>query len=894
MILTFRFLVIQFSKKFRFMKITGLLLLLVMLSTTAFTQSKKRDKVKRKYRSTEAVTNEMPSVFIRGSVYDEDYNALPGATVTIDGTAKGVNTNEDGEYLITGLVEGRTRVRVSFIGYKTHTADIILRKGQNVKNVMLPLDNIHLEPILVNSQKREQQILDVPTAISSVSAQTMEQSNITDLSLMSEFVPGLYIREQGSNRPTFAIRGLSSDEVSPSAQPRVSVYFNNVPINRASGASLELYDMDRVEVLKGPQNTLFGRSAQAGAVHYISKMPTGEFNGSLTAGYGEYGQKEVRGFVNLPLIKDKLAVRAAGIYNYRDGYVENTFGGDLMGKNTYGGRFSVRFKPAWNHKFDLVVNYQKDDTPGIAFMPDSLANTNGTIGIFSGVASHEQGTNLGTGKEVFDATLNYRLYMSEHNYWTSITSYRTNDASARWDGDGTASAAIDMAENSSASQFYQEIRGNFSQNSRLNGVLGGSYWRETADQTYWFSPNEQQLANLLLSSPPMPLVDNNGQPISVPVIPVGYDSINNVPIYVDLPTNHQEENYSKATNSALEGFIDVSYQLSRKFFVSGGARIVYDRYKLGNEASMTGGDPSVLGGYLGNAPNVFFRPSDWQEISKSTLSFTYHGGVKYRLNEYGNLFANYSRGRRPNVLQFTSTGEKQVLDAETLDNFEAGFKAAFFDRIFVDVTGFYQLYKNFQTRAWVADASTGEFNYISKDGGQATSYGAEASLRVAVIEQLHLFANYAWLKTEFDSTDVDGQTQEYAGNVFSLAPEHSLNVGFHARVNITPTIQLFVTPSYAWKSHMYFEDANTPGLEQDAYSLLNINGGLELDDPNLILSVWASNVLDEPYITSAGNTGSLFGVPTFVPGPPRMVGTKLTWNFTKKPKPYFKRSKRNR
>ncbi|MFV0590907.1 MAG: TonB-dependent receptor [Draconibacterium sp.] len=875
------------------MKATGLLLVIIILSTSVFAQTKKNDRVKRKFRNTEAVSRNMPSVFIRGAVYDENYNPLPGASVTIDGTAKGVNTNEYGEYLITGLVEGRARVRVSFIGYKTHTADIILQKGQNEKNVMLQLDNIHLEPILVNAQKHDQQILDVPTAISPVSAQTMEQSNITDLSLMSEFVPGLYIREQGANRPSFAIRGLTSDEVSPSAQPRVSTYFNGVPVNRASGASLELYDMDRVEVLKGPQNTLFGRSAQAGAVHYVSKMPGNEFNGSVTAGLGNYGQKEVRGFVNLPVIQDKLAMRAAGIYSYRDGFVENTFGGNLMGKNTYGGRFSVRFKPAWNHKLDLVINYQKDDTPGIAFMPDSLPNTNGTIGIFSGVASHEQGTNLGTGKKIVDATLNYRFYMNEHNYWTSITSYRTSDASARWDGDGTASAAIDMAENSGASQFYQEIRGNFSQNSRLNGVLGGSYWRETADQTYWFSPNEQQLANLF-SNPPLPLVNNNGQPISIPAIPIGYDTINNVPVYLPLPTNHQEENYSKATNSAWEGFIDISYQLSRKFFISGGARIVYDRYKLGSEAGMTGGDPSALGVFLGNAPNVFFRPNDWQEISKNTLSFTYRGGLKYRLNEYGNLFANYSRGRRPNVLQFTSAGEKQILDAETLDNFEAGFKAAFFDRIFVDITGFYQLYKDFQTRAWVADASTGEFNYISKDGGRAKSYGAEASLRAAIIEQLHLFANYAWLKTKFDSTDVDGQPQEYAGNVFSLAPEHSLNVGLHAQVNITPNIRLFVTPSYARKSHMYFEDANTPGLGQDAYGLLNINGGLALNSPNLILSVWASNVLDEQYITSAGNTGSMFGVPTFVPGPPRMTGAKLTWNFTKKPKPYFKRSKWNK
>ncbi|WP_167615541.1 TonB-dependent receptor [Maribellus sediminis] len=857
-------------------------LIILVFSSVTYGQAKKRGQVKRKYRNTETVSRELPPVIIRGAVYDENYVPLPGAHVTIDGTSKGVNTNEDGEYLILGLVTGRARVRVSFIGYETHTADIILRAGQNEKNIMLQLDNVHLEPVLVNAQKREQQIMDVPTAIASVTDNMLEQSNITELGQLSEFVPGLYIREQGANRPTFVIRGLTSDEVSPSAQPRVSVYFNSVPINRASGASLELYDMERVEVLKGPQNTFFGRNAQAGALHYVSKMPTSDLYGSLTAGIGDFGHKEVSGFVNVPIFEDKLMIRAAGSYNMHDGYVENTFGGDLMGKETIAGRFSTRFRPAWNHRVDLVLNYQKDKTPGIAFMPADLPNTNGDIGIFSGVASHEQGKNLGTGKELFDATLNYRFYVNEQTYWTSITSYRKLDANARWDGDGTAAAAIDMAETSAASQFYQEIRGNFS-NSRLTGVIGASYWQEKADQRYWFSTNEQHLANLMLASPPLPLVDANGQPNSIPVIP-NYDPVLDTTFYIPLPTTHEEDNYSKAKNMAAEAFFDITYQLTRKFFVSAGVRGVYDRYKLSNEAAFVGGEASTLGSFTGNYPNVFFLPGERQEIKKNTLSLTWQGGLKYRFNEYGNVFANYARGRRPNVLQFTSTGEEEVLDAEILDNFELGVKGVYFDRIYLDVTGFYQLYKNFQTQAWVADPESGEFNLKFKDSGQATSYGAEANLRVAIIKQLDFFANYAWLKTAFDSTDVDGVAQEYSGNVFRMAPEHSFNVGLSARVNILPVMQLFVTPSYAWKSHIYFEDANTPGLEQDAYGILNITGGLAMSDPNIILSVWATNVLDEQFITSAGNTGSLFGAPTFVPGPPRMVGAKLTWNFSKKEK----------
>ncbi len=857
------------------MKKLFILILIVLIAFTTEAQSKKRGKVKRKYRDVEQVSQNLQPVYLSGFVYDEENIPVAGATVTVDGAVKSVNTNEYGEFLIENLLTGKGRIRVSFVGYATLTTDYELRPGENFKNIMLVRKNVYLEPVTVSAQKREQQILDVPVAISSVSGNKMEQLNITGLSPLSEFVPGLYIREQGANRPSFVIRGLSSEEVSASAQPRVSVFNNNVPINRGSGASVELFDMDRVEVLKGPQNTLFGRGAQTGAVHFISKMPVNNFEGNVTAGYGSFNQKELKGAVNVPLIKDMLFVRAAGIYSARDGYVENTFGGTLNGKNTVAGRFSARFIPAWNHRVDVVLNFQKDDAPGVSFMSKQYPNTLGETGIFSGTASHEQGENLYTRKDILEATLNYKYFLSEHASWNSITSYRKNNSGARWDGDGTAAAAIDMAEIAGAEQFYQEVRGNFAQNSRMTGSLGASYWREKANQNYWFSPNEQYLVHLFLD--PTYLVDQNGQPVSLPALP---DNPQLGPLAgIPLPTNHQEENKSNAVNQSAEAFFEFTYQVKRKLFINAGVRAVFDMYNLTNEAVFAGGDPSTLGYLTGNTPNVFFKPSELQEISKNTLSFTGKAGIQYKMNEYGNFFVNYSRGRRPNVLQFTSTGEEEILDAETLDNFDAGFKGSVLEKVYFDVVGFYQKYKNFQSAAWIADPESGEFNYKTVDGGRATVYGVEASTEIALIKQFSLFGNYAWLHSAFDSTNTDGLQQEYAGNQFSLAPEHSFTTGLNGKLNITKNLQFFVSPSYSWKSHIWFTDANTAGIDQQAYGLLNVNGGVKLDDPKLVFSVYATNLLDEQYVTSGGNTGSLFGIPTFVPGAPRMIGGKITWSF---------------
>lgn len=812
---------------------------------------------------------------IHGQITDEDKNGLPGASVVILGTEKGVNANESGQFFIDRLSEGKISVQASIMGYETQTLEILLQPGSNEINFQLVQNTIHLKPVTVNAQKREQQILDVPAAINVVESDFIEKANIVDLGQLSNYVPGFNIIEQGPNRPTFVIRGLTSEEVSPSAQPRVSVYQNNVPINRANGSSVALYDMDRVEVLRGPQNALFGRSAQIGAVHFISKNPRNITEGYASVALGNYNQREFRGAINVPIVKDKLFVRAAGLYDYRDGYVENTFGGSLNGINTLAGRFSMRYLLAKNHQLDLILSYQNDDTPGVAFMSRQFPNTVGDTDIFTYRASLEQGENLHVGKKLFDAALYYKYAINEHTYLSSITSYRKTSSGSRWDGEGTAAPALDFWDDAGADQFYQELRYNYSWRSRFNGSAGISYWYEKADQTYWFSPNEQSAAVLFFS--PEFMILPNGQPLLIPALP---DDPALGPLAgMPLPDYHVENNYSAATNQALEAFIDATYQLTNKLYFTGGLRAAYENFELSNEASFADGQPSTLGMLTGNYPNFFFRPNDEQSMDDNSIAFNWQAGLQYRINEHANVFANYSNGRRPVVLQYTSTGEPEKLPAERVDNIDLGFKTSLSGRAFIDLVAFYQKYKDFQTRAWIADPETGEFNYKSIDGGMATSYGVETSVKASLVKGLEVFGNYAFLHATFDDTDSEGSEQEYAGNTFRLSPKHAFTLGLYAYANISTNFKIFITPSYAYKSHFYFEDANTEGLDQSAFGLLNLNLGVELIEPNFILSFFSTNILNEEFLISAGNTGSLFGVPTYNPGPPSMYGSRLTWKF---------------
>jgi outer membrane receptor protein involved in Fe transport len=858
------------------MKQVLLLILLLGITLSAFSQTKKRGKVKRKYRDVEKVAQNLPPVFLQGFVYDWDENPVVGATVTIDGTRKQVNTNEYGEFLIEDLNTGKARIRVSFVGYETKTTDLEIRAGKNYKDIMLRDRGIYLQPNGVSAQKREQQILDVPTAITSVNKTSIGQMNITGMDMLSELVPGFYFWENGANRPNHFIRGISGNEPEPGDESRIAVFANNVPLNRYSLSSAALFDMERIEVMKGPQTTLFGRGAMAGAVHYLSKMPVNNLEGYITAGVGNFNQQEFRTAVNIPVIEDKLFVRASGIYHSRDGYIENTFGGALNGKNTMGGRFAARFIPAWNHKFDVIVNYQQDETPGLAYMSKTFPNTNGESGIFTGVASHEQNDNLGTNRDFFDATLNYRYYISEHSTWTSITSFKKGNSHAKWDGDGTASEAIVMSESDGSTQFYQEITGNFSYKSRLIGALGLSFWWEEAERNFAFSTNEQHFASLMLLDSPTP-VNPSGQPIVIPEFDPEPDSVHIPPI--PLPTKHQEEIWNKISNQSTQAFMDVTWQVTRKIFVHAGLRGIFDIKKMTYLAEFTGGSPSVLGSITGYAPNLLFKRTTESELRKNYILITGNTGIKYKLNEYGNIFLNYARGYRPIVLQYSETGRGKLLNPEVLHNFEAGLKASFFERVYLDATAFYQIYKDFQTGAWVGSYPNGDPYYLVTDDGKANSYGIESSINISVLKQIQLFGNYSYLQTAFDSLNTANVVQQFSGNRFAYAPEHSFTAGINLQFDITSDILFFLTPSYAYKSQLWFTGSNSIGLGQEAYGLLNINGGIKFARPRLDLSVFGTNLLNENYALSGGNTGNQFGIPTFVPGPPTMFGTKLTWNF---------------
>jgi outer membrane receptor protein involved in Fe transport len=326
---------------------------------------------------------------------------------------------------------------------------------------------------------------------------------------------------------------------------------------------------------------------------------------------------------------------------------------------------------------------------------------------------------------------------------------------------------------------------------------------------------------------------------------------------VELPEYHVEDNYTQSVNSAYDLFFDATYQIIPRLSVTAGVRATFESFSITNRASFVDGEPSRLGMFSGRSPNFFFKPADKPEKNEEFAALTWRAALKYELDERSNVYAGYMRGRRPNVLQYDARGLYEVIDAETLHSFDAGYRIVA-HRFMFDVSLYYQKYKNFQSWKW--EEVDGMADFLQKNVDKATSAGAELSGRFMLNNYLNVFGNYAYTFTKFDDKDNAGNPQFMAGNSFRLTPRNSFLLGVTAGLDLTSNVRITLTPTYAWKSHFFFEDANEKGIEQDAYGLLNVNL-TAFKKQRLTLSLFGSNLTGEKYLIGAGNMGAMFGFP---------------------------------
>lgn len=809
---------------------------------------------------------------ITGQVLDETGTPVIGANVVIQSISIGAVTDENGTYKLDDLSYNTYTITLSYLGYKSIKKSVEIATPQTTLNFNLKEPSFQLDGLVVTAQKREQLNKDVPIAITSYGSDFINNQGTFEYDTFSDYVPGLQIQIQSVNNPGIVVRGITSDSGDSRVEPRVSVFQDGVSISKSRGSVVELFDIERVEVLKGPQGTLFGRGAQIGAMHIIQNKAKNETSASLKTGIGNYNQFLVNGYVNTPLVKDKLFARVAAIYNRRDGYIENLSGGDLNGKETLALRGSLKYMISDNTTFDFIANWQQDTPPGTSFKSGTFAPLGGDLSPNS-FADLERGKELGLDRTVYGFTGILKSALNDNWDITSTTAYRKFNSDEAFDADGTAAPVLFFREVAEGEQFSQEVRFNFDNDDKLSGFFGANFFYENGSQAVPFEVNEQSYLALLVATDALVI---NGVPTLFPNIPNDPGSFGPLAGAPLLPFN-KEESINYGENYSGDIFADASYDVTEKLTLTLGLRATLENSNAGLEV-INADNPGLLGNFLGAFPNNLFTPTNGRiSASETFTSAVGRFAVNYDLSDAVTVFGNVARGRRPNVINVSAT-EVNVLSDETVWSYELGLKSLMLDnKLQFDVNGYYYDYSNFQTTIARLDETDG-LVILPNDSGSATALGFEAAMQYQFAKSSSFFANYGYIDASFDDEDSDGNPQQLAGNTFRLTPEHSFSAGFNINPTLSEKVAVFLRPTYTYKSKVFFEETNLPNISQDGYGLLNIRTGITIQD-RYEISLYATNVLDEEFIIDAGNTGGAFGIPTFIAGPPAFYGLQLSVKF---------------
>jgi len=722
--------------------------------------------------------------------------------------------------------------------------------------------------IIVTSQKIEQRAVDVPITLSVQTGERMRELGVTDIGELSNYVPGLNVQVQSANNPGFVIRGITSDSGSAQQGPRVTLYYNGIDISRSRGAYQGVYDLDRVEVVKGPQATLFGTAATIGAISFVSAKPEAGTSASLTGAYGNLDATRVEGFVNAG--NDVIAARIAGQWKKRDGYIENLAPGqdDLYAQDQLGLRGSLRYTPSSDFTADLVFTYDRQRNSGTPFLSKNLGSTS-VEGLYdqaylggSPVSAAVLGSDkLGLDRDVYDGNLTLSWDFMDGWNFTTVNGYRHFDALEVFDADGSAAWYLEFAERAKGWQASHEGRFTYS-DDQWRASFGWNYFIE---DSYQYVPMSSELGTYLQCS--ANLIPGLGCVAANNTVTAGRaTSLLTGGAYTAVPYSSWYKNEGR--NQSWSMFGDVTWKPAPALELTAGARVLIEKRRSGYSAYQP--DAPVYG-----QPLLPLVDTDGQTFHarKSYAAVLPRINALYHLTPNLNLYATISEGRRSPVVQLSAAAgavaDLDLIKSETVWNYEAGIKGSV--GMFSGSLGvYYDKYSNFQ----VSVIENGRA--VTRSAGSASNLGVEAELEARFTDWLSAFGNVGFISGGIDDKASNGA---YAGDQFRLQPKWQWAAGFNLNVPVTQNTSVFLTPSVTYRSKIYFEIPNSEAISQGRVTQVNLRGGVSLMDGKFQVAGYARNLTDKKYLLDAGNTGGSFGYPTFIPAEPRTYGIEFTARY---------------
>ncbi len=759
--------------------------------------------------------------------------------------------------------------------------------------VLTPTDVIwatepEMEEIVVTARKREESLQEIPIAITAVSADQIRDRSLTELSQIQEVAPNVFFGETlgVSNSSRAYIRGVGENLIIYTAEQAVTMYVDGIPLTRPVGSNVNMFDAERVEVLRGPQGTTFGRNTIGGAINFITRKPSGE-EGYLQLKAGNHNRLNVRAAYESSYSED-FAFRISAGRSTRDGFVENTFPGldDLNDEDNWEARLVLDLQATDKLSFLLSADYYEVDEQttgthliaadivGFAALIDASQRGHFGFGLteavdgdpfegaytfgdsfLAGYPSTEslvtQFTGISPGESQMEMTGLYLITEYEINdqlIVKSLTSWRDTELKNWNDSLGGIWPVSGAYTFESSEEYSQELQllGSGLAGGKLDFVAG-LFWGET-DAT------EKGDNFFLLEA-------------------------------VQLINFSTARNSNQETNS-IAIFADANYDLSEQLGLSIGARWSEDekdyvRREFGTVPTGTDLGGFGIAGFYAGPDNVFIRDDDWSAWS-GTL------GLQYQWNPDVMVYARWSRGFRSGGFSGLARSPEEVAegyDPEKASVWEMGLRSTFLDnRVVFNITGFLTDYTDQQLVSFFSipgptptDPPIAQ-GFRIQNAGESEIKGIEIEFSAFLTENWEISGAYGLTDAEFtklDSALIAGSTPEaderltpphVPENTFNLASDYILpNVFFGG--------QLHFHVDYTWRDKMYFDINNSERIAQDSFGLVNARLAWQNEDESIEIALWGRNLSDKEYVVMGfdviGLAGGFFG-------DPRTYGIELT------------------
>lgn len=723
-----------------------------------------------------------------------------------------------------------------------------------------------LEEIVVTAERRTTSLQSVPIAVTALTADALSQAKVDTSSQLAQVTPSLVVAGVYENVLKVTLRGVGSNDFTQNMNPAVATYIDQVYMGLATGQALQFFDLDRVEVLRGPQGTLYGKNATGGAISYYSKRPNPKrFEGGINATYGNYDRTEVDGFVNVPL-NEHVALRFSGGWKDRDGFFNNTF---LGIKQRFAESKAARLQLLMEPNDDISMNFKwfvsdfEGDTPkryplGILdpanlgrFLIPGGVNIHGSRGSgkpYQGeteVRSFDNSNNKG-----FSANL---AFDTGGPTITSISAWETNHRQAKDDTDGTRIKQVENTYTNDSEYVSQELR--FSGDiGALDYVIGGHFYREEIEANL-----QGKLFECTLELPRCPFLVTG-----IPGYPAGPTfgggPLKGVPIATLINPEYVQKNRS------LAAFGDLKYHLGA-LTLTGGLRYTTEKRTFVGSAT----DPLLIdlvtpsplfAGY-----STFKGKKTWDNLSGRAV-------IDYKFG-HSLVYASYSRGFRAgnwNGLGLTFVTVREPVDPEILTSYEVGLKSELLDRrVRLNLSAYYYDYSDLQVSIFVNTAN------LLQNAATAEIYGGEAELTALITEGLTLRASGSYTNATYSKFD-DGMGNDLSGNRLVNTPKWTAIGGFTYEVPINDSVRFNASTDVRYQSKVYFNPYNFEDLTQKGYALVNARIGLDFNE-QYSLALWGRNIFDKVYATDGQAQRAPFGLDTIIFGEPRMYGVTASAKF---------------